>query len=67
MAFEVVHGSGIDVENHQWLFENGSQFQLRVRQLLVMAVRGLPAGEKDRGVALAGLYEPTDEDRGRVA
>jgi hypothetical protein len=41
--------------------------ELRVRQVLVMAVRNLPPGEKDRRNALVRLYDPTDEDRGRIA
>jgi hypothetical protein len=49
------------------LFENGSQVELRVRQVLVAAVQQLPSGGEDRRVALAGLYDPTDEDRGNFA
>lgn len=31
------------------------------------AVQKLPPGEEDRRVMLAGLYDPTDEDRGSFA
>jgi len=63
----IVHGSGIGDENRQWFFENGSQIELRVRQVLVVAVRNLPPAEADRRIALTGLYDPTDDDRGRFA
>jgi hypothetical protein len=35
--------------------------------VLVTAVQKLPPGEEDRRVALARLYDPTDEDRGSFA
>ena len=38
-----------------------------MRRVLVTAVQKLPPGEEDRRVALAGLYDPTDEDRGSFA
>jgi hypothetical protein len=60
----IVHGSGLSDENREWLFENCGQVELRVRQVLVTAVQKLPPIEKDRGVALARLFDPTDEDRG---
>jgi hypothetical protein len=63
----IVHGSGLGDENHEWLFENCDQVERRVRQVLVTAVRKLPPGEGDRRTALAGLYEPTDDDRGSFA
>jgi hypothetical protein len=63
----IVHGSGLDDENRKWLLENCGQVELRVRQILFTAVQKLPPGEKDRRVALAGLYDLTDEDRGSFA
>jgi hypothetical protein len=63
----IVHGSGLDDKDRRWLSENTEQLELRVRQVLVTAVQKLPPGEKDRRVVLAGLYDPTDEDRGSVA
>jgi hypothetical protein len=63
----IVHGSGLGDENREWLFENCRQVELRVRQVLVTAVQKLPPEEEDRRVALAGLYDPTDEDRGSFA
>jgi hypothetical protein len=63
----LAHGSRLGVENREWLFENCGQVELRVRQVLVTAVQKLPPGEEDRRVALAGLYDPTDEDRGNFA
>lgn len=61
------HGSRLGDENREWLFENCGQVELRVRQVLVTAVQKLPPGEEDRRAALAGLYDPTDEDRGNSA
>jgi hypothetical protein len=61
---QIVHGSRLADKNREWLFENCSQVELRVRQILRAAVQKLPPGEADRRVALAGLYDPTDEDRG---
>jgi hypothetical protein len=63
----IVHGSGLSNENREWLFENCGHVELRVRQVLVTAVQELPPGEEDRRVALARLYDPTDEDRGNSA
>jgi hypothetical protein len=63
----IVHGSGLGDENRHWLFENCDQVERRVRQVLVTAVQKLPPREEDRRVALAGLYDPTDEDRGNFA
>lgn len=60
----IVHGSGLDTESREWLFENCGSIELRVRQVLTAAVQQLPAGEEERRVFLAGLYDPTDEDRG---
>jgi len=60
----ITHGSRLGDENREWLFDNCDQVELRVRQVLVTAVQKLPPGEDDRRVALAGLYDPTDEDRG---
>ena len=61
----IAHGSRLGDENREWLFENCGQVELRVRQVLVTAVQKLPPGEEARRVALAGLYDPTDEDRGK--
>ena len=63
----IIHGSRLVDENREWLFENCGQVELRVRQVLVTAVQKLPPGEEDRRVALSGLYDPTDEDRGSFA
>lgn len=63
----IVHGSRLGDQSREWLFENCDQVELRVRQVLVTAVQKLPPGEEDRQVALAGLYDPTDEDRGSIA
>ena len=63
----IVHGSGLGDENREWLLENCDQVERRVRQVLVTAVQKLPPGEGDRRVALAGLYDPTDEGRGGFA
>jgi hypothetical protein len=63
----IVHGSGLSDESREWLFENCDQVERRVRQVLVTAVQKLPPGEADRRAALAGLYDPTDEDRGNFA
>ena len=63
----IVHGSGLGDKERQWLSNNRDEVELRVRQVLVTAVQRLPPGEEDRRVALAGLYDPTDEDRGSVA
>jgi|CZKS01.1.fsa_nt_gi hypothetical protein len=63
----IAHGSRLGDENREWLFENCDQVERRVRQVLVTAVQKLPPGEEDRRVALAELYNPTDEDRGSFA
>jgi hypothetical protein len=63
----IAHGSGLGEESREWLFENCGQVELRVRNVLVAAVQKLPPGEEDRRVVLAGLFDPTDEDRGVFA
>ena len=63
----VVHGSKLSDEKRDWLIENCGQVELRVRQVLVAAVQELPADEQERRVALARLYDPTDQDRGEFA
>jgi hypothetical protein len=63
----IAHGSRLSHQNREWLLENCSQVELRVRKVLVTAVQNLPPGEGDRRVALARLYDPTDEDRGSFA
>ena len=59
----LVHGSGLDADNREWLFENCKHLELRVRQILNAAVRHLPPAIDDRKTFLAGLYDPTDKDR----
>lgn len=63
----IVHGSGLDEKSRKWLTENCAQVELRVRQVLVAAVQKLPPLDEDRRIVLAGLYDPTDQDRGTVA
>ena len=63
----IAHGSTLGDQNREWLFENCDQVERRVRQVLRTAVQKLPPGEEDRRVALAGLYDPTDQDRGSFA
>jgi hypothetical protein len=63
----IVHGTRLSDESREWLVQNYDKIELRVRQILVAAVHNLPAGEEDRRAALAGLYDPTDEDRGSLA
>jgi hypothetical protein len=63
----IVHGSGLGDKNRQWLSENSRQVEDRIRQILATAVQKLPSGEEDRRVALAELYDLTDEDRGNFA
>lgn len=63
----IVHGSRLGDENREWLFENCDKVELRVRHILVAAVQKFPPGEEDRQVALAGLYDRTDEERGNSA
>jgi hypothetical protein len=61
----IVHGGGLGAKDRKWLSETCEQVELRVRQVLVTAVQKLPPGEDDRRVALARLYDPTDDDRRR--
>jgi hypothetical protein len=63
----IVHGSRLGDESRKWLSENFREIELRVREVLVMAVKKLPPEEKDRRAALAGLYDLTDKDRGDFA
>jgi len=63
----IVHGNGLRDRDREWLSENWVQVESRVRQLIVTAVQKLPPGKDDRCIALAGLYDPTDEDRGSAA
>ncbi len=63
----LVHGSRLDDEQRRWLSENCNHIEHRVRQVLRTAVQRLPAGEQARRATLAGLYDPTDEDRGGFA
>jgi len=62
---QVVHGSKLTEENRSWLFQNWREVEAPVRDILVNAVQKLPPGDQDRRIALAGLYDPTDEDRAR--
>lgn len=64
---KLVHGSGLDDEYREWLFQNCGQVEVRVRQVLVTAVQKLPPREAERRLILAGLYDPADEDRGSFA
>jgi hypothetical protein len=61
----IVHGSKLDAKMRKWLEDNRAEVELRVREVLVAALRDLPPGEGERRVALARLYDPTDEDRRR--
>ena len=63
----IVHGSGVDDENRSRLIENCRLVEHRVRNVLVTAVQKLPPGDKERRIALAALYDPTDKDRGDYA
>jgi hypothetical protein len=63
----IVHGSRVGDENRKWLSKNRNEVELRVREALRIAVQKLPPGEEDRQVALAGLYDLTDADRGDFA
>ena len=49
----IAHGSRLSHQNREWLLENCSQVELRVRQALVTAVQQLPPGEEDRRFALS--------------
>lgn len=60
----ITHGSRLNDEYREWLFENCGQVELRVRQILVTAVQTLPSEPEGRRRTLATLYDPTDEDRG---
>lgn len=60
----LVHGSGLGDDNRKWLFDNCGQVELVVRRVLTAAVQALPPQEDDRRAFLAGLHDPTDEDRG---
>lgn len=63
---QIAHGSALGDENRLWLINNDRQIEDRVRLALRTAVRNLPPGEDDRRLALAQLYDPTDEDRAEV-
>lgn len=63
----IVHGSSLDEETREWLLTAWDQIELRMRQILVAAVKKLPPRDQDRRKALAGLYDLTDEDRGEFA
>lgn len=61
----LVHGGALTSEDHKWLVGNCPDIEFRVRSVLVAAVQRLPATEADRRVALAALFDVTDDDRGR--
>lgn len=63
----IVHGSKLSDKQRTWLIGNNEHIERRIRQVLVAAVQKLPPGEEERRVALTGLYDPTDDDRGRSA
>jgi len=63
----IVHGSGLGDKERQWLSDNYVEIERRVREILVAAVQKLLPGEQDRKVALAGLYDLTDAERGNSA
>ncbi len=63
----IAHGSRLAEDNREWLIENGGLVERRVREVLATAVKQLPPDETERGVALAALYDPTDDDRGNFA
>lgn len=64
---KIVHGSRLGDADRRWLLGNHKEVEFQVRQVLLAALRKLPPGQEDRRRALATLYDPTDEDRGRVA
>jgi hypothetical protein len=59
----IVHGSKLGNETRKWLLKNWEQIEIRMRQILVSAVKQLPPGDEDRRRVLSSLYDPTDEDR----
>jgi hypothetical protein len=63
----IVHGRRLDDKSREWLAENCDKVEVTVRRILVAAVQRFPPGESDRKIALAELYDPTDEDRGMLA
>jgi hypothetical protein len=54
----IAHGSRLGDESREWLLENCDQVELRVRQVLVTAVQGLPPGEEERRVAFGWIVRP---------
>lgn len=63
----LAHGDRLGDDNRKWLVENGDLVESRVREVLRTAVEQLPPDEGARRVALAALYDPTDDDRGNFA
>lgn len=63
----VVHGSKLSDEKQGWLIENRAQVELRVRQVLVAAVKLVPPSDNQRRTLLATMYDPGDPDRGDFA
>jgi hypothetical protein len=59
----VVHGSALSEEKREWLAGNCCHVELRIRQVLVAALRRLPPDERGRRIDLAALYDPADDDR----
>jgi hypothetical protein len=64
---QIVHGRRLDDKSREWLAENCDKVEITVRRILVAAVQRFPPGESDRQIALAKLYDPTDDDRGMLA
>jgi len=63
----IVHGSRVSTEARAWLIENCAQVELRVRQVLVAAIQGIPADDQERRQMLVALYRLTDDDGGASA
>jgi hypothetical protein len=63
----IVHGTPLSDKGRSWLIENCLQIEGRVRQVLVAAVQTVPAEEDERRTMLAGLYHPSDDERGEFA
>lgn len=64
---QIVHGHRLDERSRGWLAENCDKVESTVRRILVEAVQRFPPEDSDRKIALAELYDPTDDDRGMLA
>jgi len=60
----LVHGTKLSSKSRDWLIENCGAVEIVVRQVLVAAVQTIPDNDEPRRKMLAGLYDPTDDDRG---